>query len=162
MGWNQIKGQNRVVKILCRALAQKRLPHAYLFYGIEGVGKKLTALHLAKVVNCRQQTEEPCGICPACHKVDKAIHPDVILIQPEEGESIKIEQIRRLQEEIAYKPFEGYFKVWIIDQADKMTQQAANCLLKTLEEPPASSLIILLAVQEESLLPTIISRCQTL
>lgn len=160
MGWEKIKGQNKVVSLLRHAVARNRLPHAYLFLGPEGVGKKLTALTLAQVINCAEQGRDYCGHCVSCHKVGKGIHPDVVLIEPQDTGKIKIEEVRHLQETIAYKPFEGRYKIWVIDQADKMTLQAANCLLKTLEEPPDNSLIILVASQASALLPTVVSRCQ--
>ncbi len=160
MGWEAIKGQDRVITLLRRAIERERLPHAYLFLGPEGVGKKLAALALAQVVNCAEAGTDFCGRCPSCRKISKGLHPDVVLLEPQEGGSIKIEHIRRLQQEIAYKPFEGRVKVWIIDQAERLTLQAANCLLKTLEEPPAHSLLILVAAQAAALLPTVVSRCQ--
>ncbi len=160
MSWEAIKGQDRVITLLRRAIERKRLPHAYLFLGPEGVGKKLVALTLARVLNCAEAGTDSCGHCSSCHKVSKGLHPDVVLLEPQESGSIKIEQIRRLQQEIAYKPFEGRYKIWIIDRAEKLTLQAANCLLKTLEEPPAHSLLILVAAQAAALLPTVVSRCQ--
>ncbi len=160
MGWEKIRGQEKAVTLLRHAIERNRLPHAYLFLGSEGVGKKLTALTLAQVLNCAEGGTDFCGRCSGCHKVSNALHPDVVLIEPGDNGSIKIEEVRHLQEKIAYKPFEGRVKVWIIDQAEKLTPQAANCLLKTLEEPPEHSLLILIASQASALLPTVISRCQ--
>ena len=160
MGWNRIKGQERVLVLLRRAIEQERLPQAYLFLGPAGVGKKLTALALARALNCAEGGSDFCDHCPACRKIARGVHPDVLLLEAEQGAKIKIEQVRRLQEEIAYKPFEGRWKVWIIDQAQELTAQAANCLLKTLEEPPGHSLLILIAPGSGALLATVVSRCQ--
>ncbi len=158
MSWAVIKGQKRVLALLRHAIERKRLPHAYLFLGPEGIGKKLTALTLAQALNCSEQDTD--FSCNSCHKISNGTHPDVIVIEPQETGNIKIEEIRQLQEQICYKPFEGRYKIWIIDQAQGLTPQAANCLLKTLEEPPENSIIILIASQPELLLPTVISRCQ--
>ncbi len=174
--FSQIKGQDQPTGILRRALESKRLPHAYLFEGPEGVGKKTCALALACAIHCRQpRNGEACGICPACHKValkqhpgetdepDYPIlgHPDLGLIEPD-GQFIRIEGIRKLQQRLTYKPFESWLKVYIIDEAERMNSQSANCLLKTLEEPPDNSLIILVSANPYHLLPTIRSRCQRL
>jgi len=159
MTFKDIIGQERAINILRSSIRRNRLTHAYLFSGPEGVGKRITALALAKALNCVEHSDSACGICLSCHKINGSNHPDVKVIEPQ-GLSLSIAQMRELQKEISLKPFEGRWKVYIISEAEKMTPQAANSLLKTLEEPPPHSLIILVTSQEYSLLPTIISRCQ--
>jgi DNA polymerase-3 subunit delta' len=161
MSFSEIKGQARAIKTLKRVLAEGRLAHAYIFLGPQG-GRQELALNLAKAVNCLQNREgEPCEKCPSCRKISGLNHPDVQLIEPE-GLSLKIGQMRRLQDQISLKPFEGKKKVHIIEEAEKMTPEAANSLLKTLEEPPGESLLILGTSNLFALFPTIISRCQLL
>ncbi len=157
----QIIGQDEPIHILSQALRHDKLAHAYLFCGPDGVGKKTSALALAQALNCHKQTGDACLECPACRKIEQGQNPDVHLTEPD-GQYIKIETIRRLQQEVSYKAFEGRVKVYIIDQAESLTPQAANCLLKTLEEPPSNSLIILISAKPYNLLPTVISRCQRL
>ncbi len=157
----QIKGQNQAVDILKQAVAHKRLAHAYLFEGPDGVGKKTTALSLAQALNCRDGGADACLICPACHNIELGQHADVRVLRPE-GQYIKIAEIRSLKKRLVSKAYEGRVKVQIIDEADKMNAPAANCLLKTLEEPPADSLLILVTAMPYNLPATIVSRCQRL
>jgi DNA polymerase-3 subunit delta' len=145
--------------MLQRAIVNDHLPHAYLFVGTEGIGKKLTALNLAKTVNCEEGKEDSCDRCLSCRKIEDANHPDVSVITPE-GQFIRIDKIRELQRSMSYRPFEGKMRVCIVDGADHMKVEGANALLKTLEEPPPRTLLILLASETDLLLPTIISRCQ--
>ena len=159
MGFSDIKGQERVGNMLKRALEINRLAHSYLFVGPPGVGRKKIALTLAKAVNCLKYKNDTCEECNACKRIDSFNHPDVRLIAPE-GNYLKIEQIRNLQREISFKLFEGRKKVYIITEVDKITPEAANCLLKVLEEPPGESLLILITANLTKLFPTIISRCQ--
>jgi DNA polymerase-3 subunit delta' len=157
----QIKGQGQAVGILSQAMQNKRMAHAYLFEGQDGVGKKTTALSLAQALNCLRQMGDACVECPSCHKIEQGQHPDVRLVEPD-GQYIKIEFIRQLQRELASKPYEGRVKVQIIDEAEKLTLSAANCLLKTLEEPPSNSLLILISAHPYNLPATVLSRCQRL
>ncbi|TYP00122.1 DNA polymerase III delta prime subunit [Geothermobacter ehrlichii] len=159
MTFDQIIGHNRQKDILRRAIASGRLAHAYLFEGPEGVGKKLVALAVARAVYCHRKTG--CGTCSACRKVDHNNHPDLHMVEPA-GAGVKIDQIRELQRELAYRPLEGTKKICIIDQADTLNPAAGNALLKTLEEPPGEAMLILLASRPERLLTTIRSRCQRL
>jgi len=147
--------------MLQRAIVNEHLPHAYLFVGPEGIGKKLTALTLAKTINCEEGKEDCCDTCLSCRKIGDANHPDVSVIGPE-GQFIRIDKIRELQRSLSYRPFEGRKRVCILDGADQMKAEGANALLKTLEEPPPSTLLLLLASERERLLPTIVSRCQQL
>lgn len=144
---------------LSRSLEGSRIAHAYLFVGPEGVGKRHLALSFAKALNCLRLQADYCDQCPACQKIHRLSHPDLHLVEPE-GNSLKIEQIRLCQREIAFRPWEGRHKVVILDGADKMTPEAASALLKTLEEPPSSTVMILTSGSELSLLPTLISRCR--
>ncbi|PRX26444.1 DNA polymerase III delta prime subunit [Orenia metallireducens] len=159
MSFNQIIGQDLAKTILKNALVQQRLSHAYLFTGEEGLGKDSTAFEFTKAINCQENDNDSCNHCISCRKANNKNHPDIKEIYPD-GAFIKIDQIRKLQQEILYKPYESKKKVYIIHQADKMNTQAANSLLKTLEEPPSYAIIILITNNLNKLLPTIISRCQ--
>jgi len=133
----------------------------YLFTGPEGIGKKMAALALAKALNCPEAKTNACGHCASCLKIENGQHPDVHIITGE-GAQIKIEAIRQLQKDVSLKAYEGVFKVFIIDNAHTLSAEAANCLLKILEEPPKKSLIILITDKPNLLFKTIISRCKTL
>lgn len=159
MAFSHILGQAKAIAVLQNALRHHRIPQAYLFAGDDGIGKKFAAIMLAKALNCREQEDDACDHCVSCHKIDRGNHPDVRIIEPD-GQFIKIDQIRELQRDAGYKPFEGKRKVYIIDHAEAMRPEAANALLKTLEEPSADSLIILVTANVYALLPTVISRCQ--
>jgi DNA polymerase-3 subunit delta' len=161
MNFESFIGNERIKEHLHTALKSNRLPQAYIFYGPEGIGKASMALLLAKALNCSSFNGDICDKCNSCYKIEKRIHPDVQIFHPE-GKEISIEQMRYLSNQINLKPFEGKFKVYIIDPAEQMSIEAANALLKTLEEPPANSLIILIATHLSALLPTIRSRCQLL
>lgn len=168
MPFRDICGQDRPVRLLRRAWASGRLAQAYCFTGPAGVGKRSTAVALAQAVTCLSPVTaapggEPldaCGVCRACTRIAAGQHPDVALITPEEKTVITIDQIRRLSERAALRAYEGPVKVWILDPAHEMQEPAANAFLKTLEEPPAGSLFILVTTARSALLPTIRSRCQ--
>jgi DNA polymerase-3 subunit delta' len=157
-----LRGQKQARLLLGRSLASDRLAHAYLFRGPDGVGKQLFARSLAAAVNCRQ-TEglEACGICPSCKKFRSGNHPDFHVISPEKG-TIKIDRIRELIRLLSYAPYESGMRVVLLEDIHTMRQEAANSLLKTLEEPPADNLLILTAETTRDLLGTISSRCQTI
>jgi len=159
MSFKEIIGHQRPVRLLQKAIANDHLPHAYLFVGPGGIGKRLTALTLAKVLNCGEGKDDCCEKCLSCRKIGDSNHPDVSVICPD-GQFIRIERIRQLQRSLSYRPFEGKKRVCIIDGADRMKPEGANALLKTLEEPPLDTLLILLATERDLLLPTIASRCQ--
>jgi len=154
-----IRGHEKTVEMLDRAIGSGRIPHSYLFTGISGIGKKLLAIKLAQSLQCGDAADKPCDLCNSCRKVTANNHPDVIVIEPD-GTFIKIDQIRDLQKRLAYKPFEGAKTVCIIDGADKLNLAAANSLLKTVEEPPATTHLILIAENIRQVIPTIVSRCQ--
>ena len=156
-------GNEHIREGLQRALRNNSLPHAYIFYGPGGVGKRTLALILAKSLNCLKLKDDCCDRCRSCYKIDQGLHPDVRLLLPGGKVSISIEQMRgEIRRTIYLKPLEGKRRVYIIDEAEKMTPEAANSLLKTLEEPPPAALLILLTTSYPSLLPTIRSRCQAL
>ncbi len=161
MGFDQIIGHERPIKMARAMLARGRLPHALLITGPAGVGKHTFALALAQAVNCeRPEAGEACGTCPACDKIKRGVHPDVVEIEPEgRSQVIKVERVRELRGQVSFRPFEGRTKVFLVREAQKMNETSANALLKTLEEPPPASLIILTAPEEADLLPTVVSRC---
>ena len=156
----QVVGHKWAVDLLKRALASERVAHAYLLTGPPQIGKRSLALNFAQALNCLDQ-EKPCGQCLTCSKIAHGSHPDVQVIQGE-GRTIKIDQMRTLRHEAALFPLEGRWKVYIIRQMEQATAEAANCLLKTLEEPPSHVILMLTASEAEALLPTIVSRCQVL
>ncbi|HXX80558.1 MAG TPA: AAA family ATPase [Thermodesulfovibrionales bacterium] len=178
-------GQDRAVGIILRTLRNNRIPSTYLFTGESGIGKKLTAINLAKALNCLQgvvgyeplfgaqgtgsesfkgdgvsgdRSVDACDKCSSCRKIDLFTHPDLLVIAPEKGE-IRVDEIRGVEEALSLKPFEGRKKVVIIDDAHTMNQSAANAFLKTLEEPPDESLLILVTPHPDMLPETIRSRC---
>lgn len=164
---SDIIGQDRAVEIIRRELANGRIPQAYLFCGPESTGKQRTAVALAMALMCDTGKPEGCGACPSCRKIALGQHPDVRRHGPvarTKGavEKIYIDQVRELQQEIGLSAMEGKWKVFIIDDADRMVDQAANALLKTLEEPPENSLLILVAAHPDHLPATILSRCRTI
>jgi len=162
LSFSSFVGNRRVVEILLRALEQDRLPHALIFAGPPGVGKQTLAQLLAQHLNClHPRNGQACNTCGSCRKIIAGTHPDVRLVQPD-GAFIKIDQVRALIGEIAYQPFEGQYRVVILDGADQMRQEGANCLLKTLEEPPSRSVLILVTAKPYLLLGTIRSRSRML
>jgi DNA polymerase-3 subunit delta' len=162
MSFKDIKGQNKPIEILKSYLASASLEGAYLFTGEEGIGKYLVAWNLAKAANCLNRNDDSCDTCSSCLKIDKNQHPDVHCIETVDSDAIKIEYVRQLKKEINLRPYEGKKKVFIINDAHLLTAEAANALLKTLEEPPQNSLLILISAKPALLLKTIISRCKTI
>jgi DNA polymerase-3 subunit delta' len=160
-GMPPVIGHEWALDLLQHGLAQDHLAQAYLFAGPPRIGKTSLALYLARAVNCLAERDRPCGRCSACRKIGHGLHPDV-RVMDEPGSSIKIAQIRELQMEMNLSPFEGRRRVYILCNFQQATLEAANCLLKTLEEPPPRVILILTAPQAEMLLSTIISRCQVL
>jgi len=159
MPFDTIRGLDSTLGLLRRSLRSGRIAHAYLFEGIEGCGKKKTALAFIEALFCGR--DEGCGTCPSCKKMAALQHPDLHLVEPE-GSFIKIDQIRDLQKQLSFRPFEAPKKACIIDDAERLNPAAGNALLKTLEEPPGNALLILISAGSGSMLPTILSRCQQL
>jgi len=162
MSFKDVLGHSVSIETLQRAMETDQVAHSYLFWGIEGVGKKWVALQFAKALNCLVGGDEigdACDGCHSCRKIDRYHHPDVLVIEPE-GQTIKVDQVRQMQRDLAYQPYEGKRRVCILTAADRMAPNMSNILLKTLEEPPLHTVIILLAVHPRFLLPTILSRCR--
>ncbi|PKB66943.1 MAG: DNA polymerase III subunit delta' [SAR202 cluster bacterium Io17-Chloro-G3] len=163
------RGQDHLIQMLSRSLNQGRLAHAYLLVGPPHVGKGTLALSMAQAVNCLSDDERPCAQCQQCTRIEGMLHADIHMVTRTSTDSmergnrgITIGQIREMEQTIALKPFEGRYRVCIIDGAEYLNQFAANALLKTLEEPPPQVLLLLLSSKEESLLATLRSRCQRL
>lgn len=164
MSFQHIIGHRSAKKILLGAVEHNRVAGTYLFAGPEGIGKRLTAVSLAALLNCANPRSGPmdaCGECRPCRKIRDGVHPDVISVRPEKT-VLKIEQIRQVLDTMALQPYEGRHRVVIIEDADTMNEAASNAFLKTLEEPPADSHIILVTSRPSALIPTILSRCQTI
>lgn len=159
MPFSDVIGQDRAIAVLRSSIGMGRVAHAYLFSGIEGCGKKKTALAFVQAVFCGR--DEACGVCSSCRKVASGQHPDLHILEPD-GAFIKIDQVRDLQKELSYRPFEAPKKACIIDGADRFNLSSGNSLLKTLEEPPGEALMILIAPERSAVLQTILSRCQAL
>lgn len=158
--FEHIIGNEQIKNILQESIKRNKTSHSYLFVGIEGIGKKIVAKEFAKKLLCLEENKQESN-CKSCIEFDSNNHPDFLLLEPE-GNVIKIEQIRQLQKRIQEKPIISHKKVYIINDADKMTKEAQNCLLKTLEEPPEFSTIILIGTNENAFLSTIKSRCMIL
>ena len=155
-------GHEKPKALLREAVAKNKLAHAYLFRGPDGVGKKRAALTLAAYINCKNPLEnDSCGRCPSCRKYFSGNHPDLVLVEPD-GAAIKIDQVRELKHQLTFPPLEAQTRVVIIEDIHTMRREAANSLLKTLEEPAAGDLLILTAEPAAKVLPTILSRCQTI
>ncbi len=157
MNFCNVLGQDKVISILQSHLKKKRVHHAYLFYGPEGVGKTLTARAFAASLLCLEEETDSCTHCGACLRFAAGSHPDYTEILPEDG-SILIDQMREMRRSVAYRPYESSYRVFVIQEAHTMTSEAANSLLKVLEEPPAYVVIILITSNQDLLLPTIRSR----
>ena len=151
---------------MARAARRGTLPPSLIFAGPEGVGKRRAAIALAQLLNCPNADaaagDDACGECAACKRIARGVHADVLLIEPGDSGSIKVDQVREAIERSAYRPFEGRRRVVIVDDADAMMAEAQNALLKTLEEPPPASSFVLVTSRPDLLLPTVRSRCQRL
>jgi DNA polymerase-3 subunit delta' len=181
MPFRDVIGHRRIVALLARSIARDSLPPSLIFAGPTGVGKRLTATALAQALNClNRSTNHPlaehptpstkhpapevdsCGTCASCARIARGMHADVLVLEPGDSGTIKIEQVREAVDSAAYRPFEGRRRVVIIGEADTLVPAAQNALLKTLEEPPSLSVFILLTARPDVLLPTVRSRCQRL
>ena len=161
MPFADVVGHDHVKAVLARLLERGRLPGALLLCGPSGVGKKTLALEIARGLICEAGGVSACGRCGGCLRAGKSIHPDIFLIEPATPTAIKIDQVREASRQILSGPFEGRARVFVIDEAHLMTEEASNALLKSLEEPPATSHVMLVTGSPQALLPTIRSRCQT-
>ncbi len=154
------KGQEKAKHLMSRALHSNRISHAYLFRGPDGIGKKLFGRGVAAALNCREEgSVYACGTCPSCRKYASGNHPDFVVIEPDNG-MVKIDQVREMIKGLEYPPYESKYRVVLLEDIHTMRQEAANSLLKTLEEPPENNVLILSADSGHELLPTISSRCQ--
>lgn len=166
MPFRDISGHPRLLELVARAAVRGTLPPSLIFAGPEGVGKRMVALALAQVLNCLQLEKtsgsDACGKCVSCKRIARKVHADVLILEPSETGTIKIDQVREAIERSAYRPFEGRRRVVIIDNAEALNAEAQNALLKTLEEPPAASTFVLVTSRPDMLLPTVLSRCQRL
>ena len=160
MSFSEIIDHADTITLLKHYIGQDKVPHAVLLHGTAGIGKSLIARQFARAINCDAQGEDSCDKCPNCVKSAAGYHPDLFFVRPESRSgAIMIEQIRDMQNRLYLKPFEGRRKVCIIEDAHAMNDSAANALLKTLEEPPATSHIFLVSDKPHNLLQTILSRC---
>ena len=177
MPFAQVIGHRRLLSLLSRSVQNDSLPPSVLFAGPAGVGKRLTAIAVAQALNCLKGSEfrpafpaspadpalaDACGRCSVCTRIARNVHPDVLFVEPGDSGAIKIDQVRDIVDRAAYRPFEGRRRVVIIDEADALVTSAQNALLKTLEEPPPSSVFILVTSRPDMLLPTVLSRCPQL
>lgn len=157
--FEKIIGNNQIKEMLAKSIENETLSHSYLFVGIQGIGKKMLAMEFAKKILCIEKKQD--NTCKSCIEFESNNHPDFMCLEPD-GNSMKIEQIRFLQKKIQERPIISDKKVYLINNADLMTSEAQNCLLKTLEEPPEFATIILIGSNENAFLSTIKSRCMIL
>lgn len=162
LDYNQVIGHKNIIQHLKMAIENNRVSQAYIFSGEDGCGKKLLAEIFAKTLLCEQGKDEPCNTCKSCLQVEGSNQPDLKYVTHEKA-SISVDDIRiQINNDIFIKPFSSKYKIYIVDEAEKMTEQAQNALLKTIEEPPEYAVILLLTTNTTKLLPTILSRCVTL
>ena len=163
MGFDQVVGQEDLKTHLRNAVRSGNISHAYIFGGEDGVGKSLLATLFAMDLLCEEDGDEPCMTCPSCAKAISGNHPDIIYVTHEKPASIGVDDIRdQLVNTADIRPYESAYKIYIIDEAEKLTPSAQNAMLKTIEEPPEYVIVILLAENPDILLPTVLSRCVTL
>ena len=159
-GFQKVVGHQEIITHLQNAISMNKVSHAYLFGGESGSGKKMMASLFAMTLQCEKHGVEPCMECPSCKKAQSQNHPDIIYVKHEKPNTISIDEIReQLINDVMIKPYSSPYKIYIIDEAQKLTLQAQNALLKTIEEPPAYAVVMLLADNPDALLPTISSRC---
>ena len=159
-GFNDIIGHDTIKEHLKKAIESDHVSHAYILTGETGMGRKSLANAFAMTLLCEKGRSEPCMECHACKQVMSSNHPDLIFVGHEKPGSIGVDDIReQINDTIMIRPYSSYYKIYIVDEAEKMTVQAQNALLKTIEEPPAYAIIMLLTTNQEAFLPTILSRC---
>lgn len=158
--FKDVVGHKDIINYIRNAVTENKVSHAYILNGERGSGKKMLANLFATTLLCEEQGPDPCNVCHSCHQAESGNHPDIIRVTHEKPNTISVDDIRRqVNEDIQIKPYQGPYKIYIIAEADLMTVQAQNALLKTIEEPPAYAVIFLLTENAEALLPTITSRC---
>lgn len=158
--FGDILGHEQIKEHFQKAIESHKVSHAYILTGEAGMGRKSLANAFALTLLCEKGKSEPCMECHACKQVLSGSHPDLIYVTHEKPASIGVDDIReQINDTVMVRPYSSYYKVYIVDEAEKMTQQAQNALLKTIEEPPSYAIIILLTTNQEAFLPTILSRC---
>jgi DNA polymerase-3 subunit delta' len=168
VAFRTIVGHRRIVSLLSRAAVRNTVPPSLLLAGPDGVGKRRVAMALAETLNCptpiatAQIEHDACGECASCRRIARGMHPDVLVVEPGDMGSIKIDTVREVIDRAQYRPFEGRRRVVVIDDADALMPAAQNALLKILEEPPSSSVFALVSAMPDALLPTVRSRCPRL
>lgn len=159
-GFKDVIGHNDIIEYIQNAVSQDKVSHAYILNGERGSGKKMLADLFAMTLQCEEHTTSPCGECHSCKQAKSGNHPDIIHVKHEKPNTISVDDIRtQVNNDIVIKPYSSPYKIYIIPEADLLSVQAQNALLKTIEEPPAYAVIFLLTENAESLLPTIMSRC---
>jgi len=164
MNWNMV-GHDWAVQLLSKHIARGKFRHAYLFTGPQGIGKRTLAINFFKALNCQAppQPGQMCNACPACTRIEQMAHPDLDVLQAEqEGGTLRVDQIRALQRNLSLTPYQARYRMGLLLRFEEANQNAANALLKTLEEPSPQVVLILTAESAERLLPTITSRCEVL
>lgn len=156
--FDEVVGQTHIIQTLKNAIVQNRIAHAYLFCGPRGTGKTSIAKIFAKILNCTNNQDAPCGVCENCKMAANGSHPDIIEIDAASNNGV--DEVRNLIDKVKYAPMQGKYKIYIIDEVHMMTSGAFNALLKTIEEPPAHVIFIFATTEPNKVLPTIISRCQ--
>lgn len=160
LSFQDIIGHEQIKEHFQKAIENHKVSHAYILNGEEGMGRKSLANAFALALLCEKGKAEPCMQCHACKQVLSGNHPDLIYVTHEKPGSIGVDDIReQINDTIMIRPYSSYYKIYIVDEAEKMTVQAQNALLKTIEEPPSYAIIILLTTNQEAFLPTILSRC---
>ena len=159
MALNKIIGQDKALRLIRMAIGHERIPHAWLFSGMAHIGKYKTALALAQTLNCQEQGVDACGRCDYCRQIELEHFPDFKVVRPE-GKNIRISQVRDALDWLRLHRDRARFRVLIFDGADQLNRESANAFLKTLEEPPPDTLILLITLNPQNLLETIVSRCQ--
>ena len=159
-GFEEILGNEMVKDHFKKAIANHKISHAYILTGEAGMGRKSIANAFAMTLLCEKGGSEPCMSCHSCKQVMSGNHPDLIYVTHEKPGSIGVDDVReQINDTIMIRPYSSYYKIYIVDEAEKMTVQAQNALLKTIEEPPSYAVIILITTNQEAFLPTILSRC---
>lgn len=158
--FKDVVGHKDIINYIRNAVQEDKVSHAYILNGERGSGKKMLAALFATTLQCEKGEPDPCNVCHSCIQAESGNHPDIIRVQHEKPNTISVEDIRtQVNNDILIKPYQGPYKIYIISEADLMTPQAQNALLKTIEEPPEYAVIFLLTENAEALLPTITSRC---